>query len=102
MTNRRLLIAFGVLVTLNLLDLWTTYVVLGHGGREGNPVGRMALGHGFAGLVGMKVAILLVTAAFAYATAKYARAGFGLVVVAVVATWYCAVVASNFHVIAHI
>ena len=48
-----------VLVGLNFIDLVTTYIILGLGGRELNPMGVWLLKHGgFINLIWLKILVL--------------------------------------------
>lgn len=55
---------FLVLVGLNFIDLVTTYIILGLGGREFNPIGAWLLKHGgFVNLIWLKILVLSYLAA---------------------------------------
>jgi len=95
---RRLAVPFTILTALQVLDVWTTYVVLSRGGVEANPIvawAMTAVGSVLVALVLLKagaLAAVLLATRRVLARGLTERAARRMAVVCVI---YCAVIANN-------
>lgn len=84
-----------ILTGLQLMDLATTYVGLGIGASEQNPVGVYVLQFGFGGLVVMKIIAMIGAFGIAWVNMHLGHKRFAKMGLATGAIMMVAVVASN-------
>jgi len=95
---RRLVLPFTILAALQVLDVWTTHVVLSRGGVEANPLVAAvmaALGSVLLALVLLKagaLGVVLVATRGVLARGLSERAARRMAAVSII---YCAVIANN-------